>query len=141
MKWKERNGRKDPRILVCDIIIGIQAIVIVFLALALSAEFVDVTDNGYKSNSLRYCMEDGRYASMVERYHYNEAYDVRETSELSEYYGVARYYEAASLYKAYLTLGDEDTAARYKAAMDEAYDQMGAYAPEAERIESQLGIQ
>lgn len=142
MKFSKTTNkeRKDPRIRICDIIIGIQAIVIVFLALGLAGEFVDATENGYKAYSFHYSMEDGRYASMVEKYHYNEAYDIRETSDLSEYYGVARYYEAASLYKAYLELGETEQAETYKAAMDAAQAQMGTYAAEADKIQAQLGF-
>lgn len=132
--------RKEPRILICDIIITIQAVVIVIIALALVWEITNTFDSSYAARSFHYDMQAGRYDDMVEMYHYNEARGYKVTDELSEYYGVARYYEAASLYKAYLAVGNEDEAERCKSAMEEAAAQMGAFAPETAAIETQLGF-
>lgn len=134
-----QNLRNNPKIAICDIIIAVQAIVIVAMAMGLSAELAISQFKGYEDYSFYYSMKDGQYERMVRMYHYNEAYDVRQTSELTEYYGVARYYEAASLYKAYLASGDTQKAADYKATMDEVQDQMGAFSSQADAIEEQLG--
>lgn len=137
---KAQNTAKNPKVVICDLIIGVLAVVIVIMVLAISSEVVVSWDGGYSENSLYYNMRDGRYANMVEMVRYNEACGVKETDALAEYYGVAHYYEAASLYKAYLELGDTEQADAYKAAMEEAQEEMGAYAPEVSAIKEQLGF-
>ena len=134
------NKRKNPLHLLLDILIGILCLALVGAAAFALSSYQDSFGWEYDADSFYYRLSDGDYASMVEMYYLNEAYDVKPDEELCMYYGAAKYFEAASWYKAYLDAGEDERAAEYLARMTAAEEEMGALSMVAQDMRVALGI-
>lgn len=97
----------------------------------------------------RYPMEERDYVNLVNYEEYFRIYsevadDSATTRKLTttenEIRALGYYYEAAALYKAYLAVEDEDSAAKQMARMERYRAQAGSYAGETEKIDERLKI-
>lgn len=88
-------------------------------------------------NTLLHMLNRGEYAQVWREVQNNRA--LGETKEKDKDYAlpyaVTDYFEAASYYNAYLENGDAEKAGQYKAAMEEAYEDMGELQFLAEEID------
>jgi len=134
------NKRKSPVNLVLDIVIVLLCLALVAAAAFAVSSFRDSFGWAYDADSFYYRLSDGDYGSAVEMYYLNEANKVKADDELRQYYAVAEYFEAASFYKAFRDAGDEGSAERYLARMEDAERRMGVLSFEAGKIDDILGI-
>lgn len=134
---------KDWRVLLLDVALVVAALILAAMLMNLADEV---------QYDFRLYMDEGSFISWMryETYPHTVLYTAENRAEqksgydaehLLACYAVADYYEAASLYKAYLTTGDEERAARMLERMQEAEAGMGELSFEISKIRTQLGIE
>ena len=136
----KQSKKQSSALLVMNIAIVVLCIVLVKGCISMIDElhyaFSRPSPGNYMENYVTY----ENYAHLVEMYYDDLPYGGRITGTKAECYGVARYFEAASMYRAYLAAGDSERAAREKAKMDAAYEEMGDWNIAADSIQKKLGL-
>ena len=97
-----RKKYSDSKIVICDVIIAILCIVLLFCIAGTTSEFYTTFHcSVYPKNSFYYRLEDEDYSEMLRMYYENNNSDQKTDPELKEYYGIAKYYEAAVNHRLY----------------------------------------
>ena len=140
MRNSEQDRKTKGKILILNIAIVLLALILIPFIFIFLEEWKYSRHTGYKENTFAYRLEDGRYGSMVEYYHENEANHIEDNGNITEYYAVARFYEAALYYKAFLDAGDDARAAVYAEKMKAAQRDLGSLEGFDKKILKQLEL-
>lgn len=135
--------KKDKKVIILNLVIIILAVVLVMVS------FNTIMETYYAFGGYSYsqdedhfiwCLEDERYADLVEDYYSNCGSNGKEKKNLQEYYNLAKYFEAAFHHKIYAEAGDTVRAEKYKAIMNETEAELGEFAFVTEKIDRKLGF-
>lgn len=140
MKNKAKDGINKIIIWILNIVIIILSLFLVINAGAMISEMHNAYDWSRSTEYMDFRIEKEEYHELMPIYYYNIMSGYESNEEELEYYGVARYYDVAVIYKAYLVIGNEEMASKYKEKMQEAEKMMGGWIIAKEGIHKQLGI-
>lgn len=141
MKNKSRIQRQDFVIFIMNAVIVVLCILLFFAVIFMTKELKYAFSSYYSVDNMVYAVEYGQYEQLVERYHTNTEEGTKVNKEQKEYFGVAQYFEAAYMYKTFEVVGDSWRAAREKAKMEQAYEEMGSWNIVKKDIHEKLGLE
>ena len=130
VRAKKKGSVLNAINIILSVILGISILITCFV-------MRDASDVYYDSEeSLYYCLSDGRYSDLADRYNQNAIgrEDDKKIRKLSDYYAVGRYFEKAFFANAFEKAGMTEKAALFHAQMDEIEKQMGQFSGEKDRI-------
>ena len=132
------NRRKEPRSFLFYLAVTILGLLLIGLIIMFITR-VNRTFYSYTAepNELLHMLNRGEYSEAWRQVGENRAQGITE-KENKDYvlpYAVVDYFEAESYYSVFLESGNTEEAARYREAMDEAYETMGELQFMAEEID------
>lgn len=85
------------------------------------------TETSYSDDYYEYLLENNDYIQIISTLEEDNRKEDEKTEHYAEYAAIAAYYKAASLYKAYMAVGDMDSAAMQQAIMERCEDEIVEY--------------
>ena len=135
-----RKPKKSKVLIFLDIVIGILAAFIIFGMIGfISSRKDNYYNRRFGDTSTDYDLQNGNYSGLLDAYFSDYGIIGLVSDGSEEAAAVAEYADAAFRRNAYLKDGDEESAARQKARMEEAAANVGIYGPEIAKIDKILG--
>ncbi len=132
----KNKEKKDPVILLLDLIIIILIFVMLFVGgnALFYKNRADKRSFSQDAGMMAFELERGDYAGLIQGKYINR---FNGDTEAEEYYALGDYIEAASMYKVYAAKGYTDRMSEQKAIMDSSREKMGdltVFADKADRM-------
>ncbi len=132
---RKEKKRKDPVVILLDVIILAMTYVIILLGIKLyeNKNFEKQAGNFMQdANEMSFELEKNDYATLIQGMYVNQ---INNYTEPAQYHELAKYTEAAVLYKVYEEVGKDVKAREQKTIMDDAILAMGSLRVFANKVD------